>query len=725
MKLHQVPNVVERSGTSGEQAFTIKATSKAFAILSSGLYSDKIGAIVRELSCNAYDAHVAAGTQSTPIQIQLPTSLSPQFQVKDFGIGLDDAGIMNLYTTYFESTKADSNDFIGALGLGSKSPFSYTDSFLVESRHNGVKRLYTAFISESGVPAITRMASCETDEPNGLTITIAVKREDINTFVNAAKRQLMYFSPMPTIAGQANFTAHEVKYTVEGTNWKVRDASTNSAQFSGPRVVQGFVSYPIDTEQLKKYDVNGKLKHFSQLHLDLYVKMGQVEVAASREALSYDKRTALNLVEVLCEAAEAMAVTVQKDFDACPSKWEATKLFNKIWREGDYEFRNMFQGMHRHKPFTYKGVEIGAEMKIDTTGIKSTIFRYVEPNNGTNKISTNAMWSPDKSTKKSVEFQPSSDTIVVVDDLWHGATDILVRYFASKKGHVRHAVFLRPTKKAEFSQAEIDNILARMGCTDYMLLSTLGFTVNRKVSTYVKREKDMRLAWKDFPEKANGSTRRVFSRLCWNSVLVDLSVGGFYVPLERFTILDNKTAVENFDIVLRRALDLKLITKADSERTFGFTEKEIASAPINWKNLFDYIREQYALKNANDAILNVDVIRDVKNSIGSGVTNYLFNNWSVLRQRVNDGVFKNTVDKIIALYPNPDKLEAQNVSHFYLQFNEAEGERSKQKSHDVYVDWKNMTNNYEMLALVNWNSLNGDQLPMLINYINLIDQKKV
>lgn len=76
MKTHFEKQQVERDGlTTVESAFQIKATSKAFDILSSALYSDKIGAIVRELSCNAHDSHVAAGKSKEPIEIRLPSSL--------------------------------------------------------------------------------------------------------------------------------------------------------------------------------------------------------------------------------------------------------------------------------------------------------------------------------------------------------------------------------------------------------------------------------------------------------------------------------------------------------------------------------------------------------------------------------------------------------------------------------------------------------------------------
>ena len=114
--------VLSNVGTTGE--FKIRNSAKAFKILSDGLYSNKIKAVIRELSCNAVDSHVAANKADTPFEVHLPTVLEPWFSVRDFGLGLDGDQVENIYTTYFESTKTESNDFIGALGLGSKSPFS-------------------------------------------------------------------------------------------------------------------------------------------------------------------------------------------------------------------------------------------------------------------------------------------------------------------------------------------------------------------------------------------------------------------------------------------------------------------------------------------------------------------------------------------------------------------------------------------------------------------------
>ena len=143
MKLHTNVNTVERSGQFEESNFSIEASAKAFFILSDGLYSNKIKAVIRELSTNAYDSHVDAGCPETPFEVHLPTQMEPHFHVRDFGVGLSHEDCMKLYTTYFYSNKTDRNDSVGCLGLGSKSPFAYVDSFTVESYYEGTYRVYT------------------------------------------------------------------------------------------------------------------------------------------------------------------------------------------------------------------------------------------------------------------------------------------------------------------------------------------------------------------------------------------------------------------------------------------------------------------------------------------------------------------------------------------------------------------------------------------------------
>ncbi len=71
MKIAIETDEVQSGGITQEGEFTIKSSAKAFAILSSGLYSNKYVAIIRELSCNAIDSHKEAGID-VPFRIHLP-----------------------------------------------------------------------------------------------------------------------------------------------------------------------------------------------------------------------------------------------------------------------------------------------------------------------------------------------------------------------------------------------------------------------------------------------------------------------------------------------------------------------------------------------------------------------------------------------------------------------------------------------------------------------------
>jgi len=182
MKVETPTVPVEIGGELAGGDFSIKNSAAAFKILSSGLYSNKYEAILRELGCNAYDSHVEAGCADKPFTVHLPTRLNPKFIIRDYGVGLDHEQVMGLYTTYFESTKTDSNDFVGCMGLGSKSPFSYTKNFTIVATKDGVRGMYSAFIGDKGVPAITHLISEKTDEGNGVEIEFAVnERNDMHS----------------------------------------------------------------------------------------------------------------------------------------------------------------------------------------------------------------------------------------------------------------------------------------------------------------------------------------------------------------------------------------------------------------------------------------------------------------------------------------------------------------------------------------------------------------
>jgi glycosyltransferase involved in cell wall biosynthesis len=87
-----------------EREFTIKSCSKAFKILSDKLYSDKIGAVVRELSTNAYDSHIEANNPNS-FDVHFPNMIEPYFYIRDYGTGISPENIISVLLCYVSHDK--------------------------------------------------------------------------------------------------------------------------------------------------------------------------------------------------------------------------------------------------------------------------------------------------------------------------------------------------------------------------------------------------------------------------------------------------------------------------------------------------------------------------------------------------------------------------------------------------------------------------------------------
>jgi hypothetical protein len=321
--------IVSNVGEIGE--FRIRNSAKAFNILSSGLYANKVRAVIRELSCNAVDSHVAAGCPNTPFDVHLPNALEPHFSIRDYGTGLSHEQVTQIYTTYFESTKTNSNAFIGALGLGSKSPFSYTDNFTVTAIQGGKKGIYTAFINETGVPSIALMMQEDTDEPAGVEVKFSVNdRYDFDKFAQEARVVYKHFSLRPVVTGNSNFQfvdyEYESKDIVPGVH-AVKDGRMAYA-------VMGNIAYPIDIPQADQS--LGDLRQLLACGLEMHFSIGELDFQASREGLSYIPSTIAAIKSKLEKLNSALTVVFAKEADAIENLWDRAvflykKKENRLW----------------------------------------------------------------------------------------------------------------------------------------------------------------------------------------------------------------------------------------------------------------------------------------------------------------------------------------------------------------------------------------------------------
>ena len=298
------------SNVGAARKFTINANAELIDTLSNKLYKHPIRAIIRELVSNAIDANTAKGVQE-PIKLHLPTRTEPEFYVEDFGIGMDEDTIYNVYTQYGNSTKNGSNEQIGGLGLGSKTPFAYTTQFMVESGTGKVRKTYTAFKDEDNYPQMTPpLAEVESDK-TGTKVSFAVDVDDIDTFYRESVVTLLFAQQMPEIVGGglSTFLSNAGCESVEEfnslretdmviTNSKVWDIIRNSSYSGSMFVEMGGVLYSVDMDQLLDGDrYGGVLRFYSNYdysgrrYFVLHLPIGSVNIQASREALNYSKHT--------------------------------------------------------------------------------------------------------------------------------------------------------------------------------------------------------------------------------------------------------------------------------------------------------------------------------------------------------------------------------------------------------------------------------------------------
>ena len=326
MLLTQEHDPIISSGLGAGNNFTIAASPKAFEILSSNLYQNKVLAVIREITCNAADAHRLVGKPLTDIQVHLPTFDEFYFSVRDFGPGLSQADVMELYTTYFRSTKDQSNDLIGGFGLGSKSPFAVADQFTVTSWHGGKESVYVCY-KEGGLPRVNLLRSDPSAEPTGLEVRVATDsvsrwQAEASTFFRwwpelpAGNRSL---SPNAGFLEPSNVLLQSSDTLDNGLRaWAVLKEGTST-------VYMGLVPYRLDLDQLKGLppDIQTLLRH---TNLFLNVPVGAVEISPSREALSYDQATIDFLTKAVTFVAKRMMADFVAKVQACPTLYDARLL---------------------------------------------------------------------------------------------------------------------------------------------------------------------------------------------------------------------------------------------------------------------------------------------------------------------------------------------------------------------------------------------------------------
>ena len=286
-------------------------------ILSTNLYSDPIGSLIREYSSNAWDANVEAGNKDKPIEVGLQTSKDQgtYWYVTDLGPGLSPERIDGVYRKFGKSTKRDSNEAIGMMGLGKFSGLSYSNEIYITTRVDGREYEYLMHKSE-GAPQIDLLIDKPTDKPNGTTIKVFLSNGygDKREFKNKILEQLAYFE--------------NVYYNIDDMpdlNQKIKLVKGKTFTYSNQesrdlRIKLGPVTYPIDANVIKS--VNSSFFYLYR-GLALNFEIGELAITPNRESILYNKKT----IEVVEKRIEEFRHELVELYNTKGAEYENVKAF--------------------------------------------------------------------------------------------------------------------------------------------------------------------------------------------------------------------------------------------------------------------------------------------------------------------------------------------------------------------------------------------------------------
>lgn len=441
-------NTVE-IGVTEKTNFRIEADGKMFRLLSDTLYQNKIGSMVREVSCNALDAHIAAGTPDVPFVIHAPCQLEPWFSVIDTGVGLSHDEVTQIFTCFGKSTKSNSNTMVGAFGFGSKTPFAYTNAFTVISIKDGIRNSYAAVIGDDNLPTMNLLDTQKTDAHDGVEITVSVDSSDFCEFYHEISQQLRFFKVKPIIKGSSSVIFDDPLATaVETINGNTVFRKSGSVE-----AVQGGVAYPIYLEQLKKgLEKRPNASLLSEFidnvvydyHPVMFFDIGQIAVTPSRESISYDLPTVTNILNRLDEARAALTTKIEAEIDALPTLWEKTVALreNRTFYSRLFKLSNNKWGIPANGINGDLYIALPPEME-DSIDCGDKRVRHMITVFFRNKTANNFRMSSEY--HRDDKLYPTEKSVIVLDD-GAGAANSRIRRFLEENDREMRVYFFNATE---------------------------------------------------------------------------------------------------------------------------------------------------------------------------------------------------------------------------------------------------------------------------------------
>jgi hypothetical protein len=282
-------------------------------LLSSNLYSKPLQSFIRETVSNAWDAHIEANNTEEPILMLVnQKDKNVEIAIRDYGTGLSEERFQDIYLNLCSSTKRNSNDYIGCMGLGRLSALAVSDVVTINNYYNGTLSSYLMYKDE-GTIKINKVFSSATEEHNGLEVKLEVPYfwRKITDFLEGLYQvqlfEKLYVSTnVSDIEDRVNAFNNRVIF--ENDCIKTSDLSVKFGWKNHFGIVMGNVIYEyyIDTPYLDS--------------VYLKANIGDLDVTPSREALLLNEKTTTKIKELRskCDAYITTLIKqlVEKDYSS-------------------------------------------------------------------------------------------------------------------------------------------------------------------------------------------------------------------------------------------------------------------------------------------------------------------------------------------------------------------------------------------------------------------------
>jgi hypothetical protein len=740
-----------------EAGFTIMASAEAFEILSDRIYPNKIKAVVRELSTNAVDATVDArkvskihrllnenihiSTQELaqavndndeyaerertayvsnekynladwveqPPMVHLPNRLEPYFSVRDYGTGLSHDFIMKLYTTYFWSDKKTSNDYTGCLGLGSKSPFAYTDHFTVTSYWNGEKRMYNAHLNEDHFPAISTFVDDDgnelifpTDEPNGLEVSFAVKAYDFEEFANEAKKLYPYFRMYLNVVGNTTVSQHleNIKnkkkagtyYNLQGdkvVEWGFRPST--GYDVDGPRAIMGNIAYPITLSNTYEYD--SIVRQLLHTDIDIVFPVGSLQITPSREQLSYKTSTVQAISEALKQIASELADKFNEKIQKAESLWAARCQASDLFHHGDFQG---FVSLLSLNKLQWHGQELGSTLHINFDKEDGFIIHR---------------FSPGKEKHKEVRQLPLHSEIVIYEiDLPKGSFT---------RCDIKAGMLGKQIYAVEFiNKAARDKFIQTMGMPDTTTFPGTSTLPKPTVNTRSTYSNDSLIF------KHTGSTWAERQYRYWGKVnsTFKLDDGGIYVEMFRYKAT-NGSGQEISPQLIGEMISWLSEVDDNQIEVFGVRKRMVKQfkRSDDWVDINEYTKK----------LLQVEA---TKNNLGIHIANRkeisetshfdALLRLAIKINDLNDGPLKKFLNNITVMAESRKLLSEDKASNYQRLAGRVGFVFTDQPTHKTSIEIDEILKKYPMLKFALRDYFGPDEASDLIEYANSLDKQE-